>query len=60
MYNLDRTQTSDSFIKVSQDQEIRYWTNKFRISREELLEAVKEVGGQVKEVQKYLKTKKGS
>jgi hypothetical protein len=42
-------------INVHEEHEVRYWTQEFKVSREELEEAVKAVGVMVEDVRKYLK-----
>ncbi len=41
-------------ININEDYEVRYWTEKWRISREELAAAVSEAGVMVKDVAKKL------
>jgi hypothetical protein len=43
-----------SRINIHEDWEIRYWSDKWRVSRQELIDAVKRVGVQVSEVAKAL------
>ena len=53
----DKTKTvkgDDSRINVNEAYEVQYWSEKFNVSAERLREAVKEVGTQVTDVQKYL------
>lgn len=43
-------------INTSEDYEVRYWSEKFGVSREELIEAVKASGSSsVEKVEAYLK-----
>jgi predicted DNA-binding protein YlxM (UPF0122 family) len=42
-------------INVNQDYELQDWSEKFKVSREELKEAVKAVGTMAKDVEDYLK-----
>lgn len=42
-------------INVCEEHEVRYWTQEFKVSSEELEEAVKAVGVMVEDVRKYLK-----
>jgi hypothetical protein len=42
-------------INVHEEHEVRYWTQEFKVSREELEEAVKAIGVMVENVRKYLK-----
>ena len=44
----------DKRINVNQDHEIRYWTEKLGVSKEELEEAVKEVGTMVDDDREFL------
>jgi len=44
-----------SRINVNEDYEVRYWTEKFQVSAEQLKAAVKKVGVSAKAVQEYLK-----
>ena len=44
----------DARINLSQDHEVDYWTRKFKVSKEELSEAVEHVGTGAKEVADYL------
>jgi len=41
-------------IDVSEEHELRYWTEKFHVSPEELNSAVQKVGPMVKDVQRHL------
>jgi hypothetical protein len=53
----DRKQTGksdDSRIDVNQDHELRYWSEKFGVSRDELRTAVQAAGPMVKDVQRHL------
>ena len=42
-------------VNVHEDYEVRYWTEKFQVSAEQLKAAVKKVGVSAKAVQEYLK-----
>lgn len=42
-------------INVHEQWELKYWTNKFGVTEAKLKEAVKAVGVQVSDVEKYLK-----
>jgi hypothetical protein len=42
-------------INVNEDYEVRYWSEKFGISADELKDAVKSAGTSVKDVEAYLK-----
>jgi hypothetical protein len=44
----------DTRINVEQDHELRYWSDKFGISRDELRKAVQAAGPMVKDVQRHL------
>jgi hypothetical protein len=44
----------DSRIDVNQDHELRYWSEKFGVSRDELRKAVQTAGPMVKDVQRHL------
>ena len=41
-------------VSLEQDRDVRYWTNRFGVSREELEEAVETVGESVDAVAVYL------
>jgi len=50
-----KTGSPDSdLINVSEDYEVRYWSEKFGVSAEELKSAVEAVGNSAKAVQKHL------
>jgi hypothetical protein len=42
-------------ISLTQDYEVRYWANKFGISREQLKKIVRQVGDNPQAVEDYLK-----
>lgn len=42
-------------VNVNEDYEVQYWSKKFGASADELKKAVKAVGTQAKDVEKYLK-----
>jgi len=44
-------------ISMSEDYEVRYWTEKFGVSTQELAEAVKAAGHSAKAVEDHLKTR---
>ena len=44
----------DARINVEQDHEVRYWSAKFGVSRDELRKAVQAAGPMVKDVQQHL------
>ena len=43
-----------SRIEVAEDWEVRYWSDKLRVSEEQLRDAVKRMGHGVEAVRKYL------
>ncbi|MGN6194947.1 MAG: DUF3606 domain-containing protein [Ginsengibacter sp.] len=45
-------------ISLTQDYEVRYWANKFGISREQLKKIVRQVGDNPQAVEDYLKGEK--
>jgi len=47
----------DSQINVNEDYEVQYWSKKFRVTADELREAVKAVGSKVVAVEDYLGSK---
>ena len=58
MDNKSKTgKSDDSRINVNESYELQYWSEKLNLSREELRNAVKAVGSDVKEVSQYLKQK---
>lgn len=53
----DRTLTGQADrlrINMNEDYEVRYWTQKWNVSREELVDAVRSAGVMVKDVAKKL------
>ena len=42
-------------VNVNENYELRYWSEKFHVSAERLMEAVREVGVSAVAVEKYLK-----
>lgn len=55
MDNKQRVGAPDrNLINVNEDYELRYWSEKFGISRDELREAVKQAGTSVEKVKAYL------
>ena len=51
-----RTRPKDvSRININEDYEVRYWTEKFQVSPDQLKAAVKKVGVSAKAVQEYLR-----
>ena len=49
-----RGQQDRNRIDVSEEHELRYWTEKFHVSPDELKSAVQKVGPMVKDVQRHL------
>jgi hypothetical protein len=47
-----------SRIDVNEDYELRYWSEKFGCSHDELKKAVAQVGDRAEEVENYLKSSK--
>ena len=41
-------------INVNDQEQVKYWTEQFKVSREQLIRAVKEVGPSVNKVSEYL------
>jgi Protein of unknown function (DUF3606) len=55
MDNLQHVGTpDDELISASQEHEIKYWTKKFGVSRQELLDAVNSVGSSAEAVREHL------
>ncbi len=53
--NLGKRHPQDaSRINVHEDWELRYWTDKWQVSRQQLMDTVKRVGVQVNDVAKAL------
>lgn len=50
-----RTPQDSSRIAMGEDYEVRYWTNKFGVGRDELQRAVDAVGNSAQAVEKQLK-----
>jgi hypothetical protein len=46
--------SDDSRIDVNQDHELKYWSERFGVSRDELRKAVHTAGPMVKDVQRHL------
>ena len=44
-------------INIHQDHELYYWTNKWKVSADDVREAVEKVGVMVKDVEDYLRKK---
>ena len=58
MDNTTKTGTPDSnTINLNEDYEVAYWTKELKVSKEDLIEAVNEVGKSVEAVREYLNTK---
>ena len=47
-----------SRINMSEDYEVRDWSKKFGVTKEQLAAAVKKVGSQAKDVEEHLKSSK--
>ena len=45
-------------INTNEDYELRYWSEKFNVSEEDLKEAVDEAGTYVEDVQEYFRKRK--
>ena len=45
----------DARINVDQDHEVKHWSKKFGVSREDVRRAVQQVGPMVKKVKEHLK-----
>lgn len=50
----NRGQQDRSRINLNEEYEVRYWTQKFGVSKERLATAVKEVGSAASAVERYL------
>ncbi len=53
----DKTKTGkadDTRINVHQEHEVQYWTKELEVTREQLEEAVRQVGVMVEDVRRYL------
>ena len=50
-----RNSPDNQFISMTQDHEVRYWTEKLGVSRDQLAEAVKRVGNSAAKVQEELR-----
>jgi hypothetical protein len=50
----DTGRQDDSRINIEQDHEVRYWSEKFGVSRDELRSAVAKAGPMVKNVREHL------
>ena len=55
----DRGPEDRSRISLSQDYEVRYWSQRFGIDEKALREAVEDVGPSVQDVEQYLATRQG-
>lgn len=51
-----RSPQDSSRIALGEDYEVRYWTEKFGVSRDHLEEAVKAVGNNASAVERHLKS----
>lgn len=45
------------FVSLTEDYEVRYWTQRFGVTREQLAEAVQAVGNAVNAVEEYLRSR---
>lgn len=54
----DRGPQDRSRVALGQDYEVRYWTEKYGVSKEKLQEAVGAVGNSATAVEKYLASRK--
>ncbi|TAK37666.1 MAG: DUF3606 domain-containing protein [Lysobacteraceae bacterium] len=55
----DRGPLDRSRISLSQDFEVRYWSQRFGIDEQALREAVEDVGPSVQDVEQYLANRDG-
>jgi hypothetical protein len=55
----DRGPEDRSRISLSQDFEVRYWSQRFGIDEKALREAVEDVGPSVQDVEQYLANRQG-
>lgn len=55
----DRGPQDRSRISLSQDFEVRYWSQRFGIDEQALREAVEDVGPAVQDVEQYLANREG-
>ncbi len=55
----DRGPEDRSRISLSQDYEVRYWSQRFGIDEQALREAVEDVGPSVQDVEQYLASRQG-
>jgi len=55
----DRGPVDRSRISLSQDFEVRYWSQRFGIDEQALREAVEDVGPSVQDVEQYLANRDG-
>ncbi len=55
----DRGPEDRSRISLSQDYEVRYWSQRFGIDEKALREAVEDVGPSVQDVEQYLASRQG-
>lgn len=51
-----RSPQDSSRIALGEDYEVRYWTEKFGVSKDRLEEAVRAVGNSVSAVERHLKS----
>ncbi|GJE12386.1 DUF3606 domain-containing protein [Methylobacterium longum] len=53
--DLDRREPEDKFkINVHEEWELRYWARRFGVTREQIVDAVRRVGVQTRDVARYL------
>ena len=45
------------FVSLTEDYEVRYWTQRFGVTKEQLAEAVQAVGNAVNAVEEYLRSR---
>ena len=51
----DRGAQDRARVNINEEHEVRYWTEKFGVSEEDLIQAVSVVGVSADEVERYLK-----
>ncbi len=54
MDNINARKAEKDQINVHEAFELRYWSNKFGVTKERLFDAVRHVGSSASEVEKYL------
>jgi hypothetical protein len=55
--NMNARKEDKENINVHDPLELRYWSNKLGVTKESILEAVREAGDSIDEVEKYIKDK---